>query len=349
MFRFGLYAIEIVQKHLFTINDVERVLISQKFTLNNMSYKYLGLVYGTIELKIYKVVDQNGERLFLGISYKENDYYGIDYNYLLKYKHVNIIKIEKYTNKEFLKSLEFTVFSFYQYQLTTFRIQQYFSAAFTFDLFQKEINLNKLMNDDEKNFVETYNSPVHGKMYLYQNFFRHALEALKYLHEYKICHRNINPESFLINENVLLLWNFNCAKHLLDQQNNDLLFDVIKYRAPETAKNKGFSCASDIWSLGVVFLELLIGKDIFTDQSNKSLILSHYHFFNENLLNAYYNEFMSKINIFGFAPIHLQFITTLNEVLRCCLCLLPEKRYEAKDLLNMKFFKYDFINNKIKS
>ncbi len=105
------------------------------------------------------------------------------------------------------------------------------------------------------------------------------LEAVQYLHTKNIIHRDIKPENFLIYH-----LNRKCKIKLIDfgfaivlHDDNQKLYDTVgslPYVSPEMILNQGYSFKIDIFSAGVVFFNLLTGKQPFYRKDSKETIQS---------------------------------------------------------------------------
>ncbi|CAG2104999.1 unnamed protein product, partial [Medioppia subpectinata] len=103
------------------------------------------------------------------------------------------------------------------------------------------------------------------KLCLYQIF-----RALAYIHSKGICHRDIKPNNLLFDAStgVLKVCDFGSAKHLVKSQTNVSYICARYYRAPELLFGAtDYTNSIDIWSVGVVFTELLLGEPLFHGQS----------------------------------------------------------------------------------
>jgi tRNA A-37 threonylcarbamoyl transferase component Bud32 len=103
--------------------------------------------------------------------------------------------------------------------------------------------------------------------------------ALQYAHEKGIIHRDLKPSNLMItHEGVLKLTDFGIAKDTdltaLTGQNSTI--GTASYMSPEQCKgDKNLTFKSDLYSLGVVFFELLSGKKPFYAENTVDMFLKH--------------------------------------------------------------------------
>ncbi len=98
-------------------------------------------------------------------------------------------------------------------------------------------------------------------MYAYQ-----MLRGIGYIHACGICHRDIKPQNVLIdpNNHLLKLCDFGSAKKLIKGEPNVSYICSRYYRAPELIfGNPDYSNQIDVWSVGCVVAELMLGHPIF--------------------------------------------------------------------------------------
>lgn len=103
------------------------------------------------------------------------------------------------------------------------------------------------------------------KLYMYQ-----LCRSLAYIHSLGICHRDIKPQNLLLNpqEGVLKLCDFGSAKVLVEGEPNVSYICSRYYRAPELIFGAvNYTTAIDLWSLGCVIAELLLGQPLFPGDS----------------------------------------------------------------------------------
>ncbi|CDR41011.1 CYFA0S06e00210g1_1 [Cyberlindnera fabianii] len=111
-------------------------------------------------------------------------------------------------------------------------------------------------------YVSKLELPVkHVQLYTYQ-----LARAMLYLHALGICHRDIKPSNILVDPatGVLKVCDFGSAKRLEPKQVSVAYICSRYYRAPELiVGSQYYSTSIDIWGLGCVLAEMLIGKAIF--------------------------------------------------------------------------------------
>ncbi|KAI9489127.1 aurora-A in complex with A pentacyclic inhibitor [Zychaea mexicana] len=94
------------------------------------------------------------------------------------------------------------------------------------------------------------------------------VSALRYIHGLKVIHRDIKPENVLIGEgNVLKMADFGWAVH--DRRPRRRTFcGTLDYLPPEMIEDKYHDEKVDIWALGIMCYELLVGIPPFGDVEN---------------------------------------------------------------------------------
>ncbi|KAK8488793.1 hypothetical protein V6N13_138485 [Hibiscus sabdariffa] len=91
------------------------------------------------------------------------------------------------------------------------------------------------------------------------------LRGLKYIHSANVIHRDLKPSNLLLNANCdLKICDFGLARPTAE---NEFMTEYVVtrwYRAPELLLNSShYTAAIDVWSVGCIFMELMIRKPLF--------------------------------------------------------------------------------------
>ena len=95
-----------------------------------------------------------------------------------------------------------------------------------------------------------------------RTFFGCLARALEFLHEQNIRHKDIKPGNILVDGGKVLFTDFGLSFDFTDANGSTTLSMVNgmtpRYCAPEVAMQERRNTSSDVWSLGVVFLEMIV-------------------------------------------------------------------------------------------
>lgn len=115
--------------------------------------------------------------------------------------------------------------------------------------------------------VNQYMPVFYMQLYVYQ-----ICRALNYLHRViGVCHRDIKPQNLLVNPHThqLKICDFGSAKMLVPGEPNISYICSRYYRAPELIFGATeYTTAIDMWSVGCVMAELLMGQPLFPGESS---------------------------------------------------------------------------------
>ena len=94
-----------------------------------------------------------------------------------------------------------------------------------------------------------------------KKYLKQLASGLKYLLENKIIHRDLKPQNILVtNLGDIKITDFGFARYF----DNDMVIQTIcgspLYMAPEIMKNKKYDLKSDLWSVGIILFEMLVGQ-----------------------------------------------------------------------------------------
>lgn len=106
---------------------------------------------------------------------------------------------------------------------------------------------------------------TYTKVYLFQ-----IARSLAYIHRQGVCHRDIKPQNLLLDtgSHVAKLCDFGSAKMLVKGEANVAYICSRYYRAPELVfEATEYTNMIDVWSMGCVLAELLLGNPLFPGES----------------------------------------------------------------------------------
>jgi len=109
---------------------------------------------------------------------------------------------------------------------------------------------------------------------------RQVATALKVAHEKNIVHRDIKPDNIMFRaDGSVVLMDFGVARSLdsaaTQMTQAGLIIGTPQYISPEQAQGESIGPYSDIYSLGIVFYTMLMGKVPYTADTPIALVLKH--------------------------------------------------------------------------
>jgi len=114
------------------------------------------------------------------------------------------------------------------------------------------------------------------------SYLRQIALGLSAIHKLDIIHRDLKPGNILFHgEDNLKITDFGAAKIISDEMQditiNNMVVGTPYYMSPEQGTGMKVDKRSDIYSLGVLFYQMLTGKKLFTANSIAKLIRAHLH------------------------------------------------------------------------
>ena len=105
---------------------------------------------------------------------------------------------------------------------------------------------------------------------LSKSYLRQLLDGIAYCHDHRILHRDLKPQNLLIDSNGRIkMCDFGLARVFsLPMRNYTHEVVTLWYRAPEILLgSKSYNMAVDVWSLGLIFAEMLTSTALFPGDS----------------------------------------------------------------------------------
>jgi len=190
---------------------------------------------------------------------------------------------------------------------------------------------------------------VHKQYIIYQ-----LLKSLKYMHSAGLIHRDLKPSNMLVNSDCQMkVADFGLARSVAStgEDTNIKLTDYVAtrwYRAPEILLGSTkYSKAVDMWSVGCILGELIVGKAIFQGTSTLNQIEKVLELIGkpkpediESIESPHAATILSSINISKKRSFH-SFFPNASEValdfLRRLLVFNPNNRLTVEEALRHKY------------
>jgi serine/threonine protein kinase len=103
------------------------------------------------------------------------------------------------------------------------------------------------------------------------NYILQLWDALSYLHTKEVIHRDIKPENLLNSQGTIKIADFGWSVYAPQEGRRETLCGTLDYLPPEMVKGDTHDKNVDIWSLGILWYELLWGFPPFeTDTHNET-------------------------------------------------------------------------------
>lgn len=164
--------------------------------------------------------------------------------------------------------------------------------------------------------------------------------AMKYLIDRNIYHRDIKPQNIFINyenedilyrDNIILkIGDFGFAKQIENDEMNNTLCGTPMYMAPEIMEEKKYYITSDLWSIGIIFYQIIYGKYPFGNPKNIMELLK--------TINQQERSFSDKSKS-----------DSLSNLIFCLLVKNPIKRLTWNEFFNHSYWNFENkINTEIK-
>jgi DNA-binding response OmpR family regulator len=112
-------------------------------------------------------------------------------------------------------------------------------------------------------------------------YLAHTALALTAIHERGIVHRDLKPENLMLrHDRTLVLADFGIAKQLstaLTRTHHGEVFGTPHYMSPEQAQGLPVDPRTDLYSLGIILYEMLVGERPFCGASGTAVAYQHIH------------------------------------------------------------------------
>lgn len=111
-----------------------------------------------------------------------------------------------------------------------------------------------------------------------KGFLRDIMNGAKYLHKNGIIHRDLKPANILLKNGACKLSDFGFAKSLNSEE--AVMKSIVGtplYMSPQILKKGKYTTKSDLWSIGLIYYEMLHGRTPWPAQNEIELINGIYN------------------------------------------------------------------------
>lgn len=183
-----------------------------------------------------------------------------------------------------------------------------------------------------------------------KSFSYQLIDSVSYIHSNSIIHRDIKPQNILVtNQLKIKLGDFGLSL-LLNVPHENLSHEVVTlwYRAPEILlQDDEYGKASDLWSVGCVLCEMILGKPLFPGSNEKDQIVRIFNVLGTPDKCGWDKAFQMKgypdgcrkkegIGIRAILPENSN--NELINLIENLLVLDPKRRITAKNAIYHKYF-----------
>lgn len=100
--------------------------------------------------------------------------------------------------------------------------------------------------------------------------------GMSYIHEHGILHNDLKPDNlFYLVDGSVKIADFGIASKIGEKSKEDAVTGTVYYCAPEILMGQKASVASDIYSMGIIFFEMLTGTVPFDAPTTEDIALAH--------------------------------------------------------------------------
>jgi len=104
-------------------------------------------------------------------------------------------------------------------------------------------------------------------------YLKQMADALKYLYDRNIIHRDLKPQNLLLSDTYSLkITDFGFAKYFDQGGMSETICGTPLYMAPEIMQFKKYSIKSDLWSVGIILYEMIVGRTPYKAANHMELL-----------------------------------------------------------------------------
>jgi serine/threonine protein kinase len=226
------------------------------------------------------------------------------------------------------------------------------------------IDNNELVMEYAGENLETYSLSLTktARIEILKPISHQILKAVEWLHNSGIIHRDLKPDNILCRNTAnnhiphIKICDFGLAKKFNTNRRHTRQIATLKYRSPEIFAGSIYNFAVDIWSIGCVLYEFILGSPLFDGESDPvvfSKIISMVPTTADEIQELGLSGIdLGKVNTDAFYKLPAlyslgEYPPTLNDELDCfssmiheLLVINPDLRETATNALGHEYFSY---------
>ncbi len=109
------------------------------------------------------------------------------------------------------------------------------------------------------------------------DIFRYIINGLDHIHIQKFIHRDLHSGNILYgnssNKHPVVISDLGISKSSIELTDNNMIYGIIPYLAPEIFEEQKYTTASDIYSFGMIMWELMTGRKPFWDRNDDTELI----------------------------------------------------------------------------
>mmetsp|Transcript_46299 Transcript_46299/g.75577 ORF Transcript_46299/g.75577 Transcript_46299/m.75577 type:complete len:655 (+) Transcript_46299:90-2054(+) len=109
-----------------------------------------------------------------------------------------------------------------------------------------------------------------------RRFMRQLASGLEFLRQHNLIHRDLKPQNLLLSSDdefaVVKIADFGFARYIAPQTLVDTLCGSPLYMAPEILKSQKYDAKADLWSVGAILYEVVVGHPPFSGSNHVQLL-----------------------------------------------------------------------------
>jgi serine/threonine protein kinase len=167
------------------------------------------------------------------------------------------------------------------------------------------------------------------------------LNAVAYLHSNGVLHRDVKPQNLMFSESgILKLIDFGLSIDI-PCDFGELMCQVVteSYKAPELCSgSKSYGTGVDIWSVGCVFAEMVLGRPLFEGENDFQQLQLMANLLGPLDANGFL-QFRPKVDVRPLSEVFAGIDDAALDLLSRMIRLNPAERISAEEALDHAYFK----------